>query len=108
LQNVPGVPDFNSSTGALGQRLFSPPTVAGWAGGRGWITPRLPLARGKFARDVLFPDINFIASDRVAGGEEVRRVANRIREGMDITKATIPEDKNGEMAESNMSADRDE
>ncbi len=108
LQNVPGVPDFNSSTGALGQRLFSPPTVAGWAGGRSWITPGLLLERGNFARDVLFPDINFIASDRVAGGEEVRRVANRIREGMDITKATIPEDKNGEMAESNMSADRDE
>jgi uncharacterized protein (DUF1800 family) len=108
LQNVPGVPDFNSSTGALGQRLFSPPTVAGWAGGRSWITPGLLLERGNFARDVLFPDINFIASDRVAGGEEVRRVANRIRQGMDITKATIPEDKNGEMAESNMSADRDE
>ena len=108
LQNVPGVPDFNSSTGALGQRLFSPPTVAGWAGGRSWITPGLLLERGNFARDVLFPDINFIASDRVAGGEEVRRVADRIRRGMDITKATIPEDKNGEMAESNMSADRDE
>jgi uncharacterized protein (DUF1800 family) len=108
LQNVPGVPDFNSSTGALGQRLFSPPTVAGWAGGRSWITPGLLLERGNFARDVLFPDINFVASDRVAGGDEVRRVANRIRQGMDITKATIPEDKNGEMAESNMSADRDE
>jgi uncharacterized protein (DUF1800 family) len=108
LENIPGEPDFNSATAALGQRLFSPPTVAGWAGGRSWITPGLLLERGNFARDVLFPDINFIAPDRVAASEEVRRVANRIREGMDITTATIPDTKSGEMAESNMSADRDE
>ena len=108
LENIPGEPDFNNATSALGQRLFSPPTVAGWAGGRSWITPGLLLERGNFARDVLFPDINFIAPDRVAASEEVRRVANRIREGKDITTATIPDTKSGEMAESNMSADRDE
>jgi len=108
LENIPGEPDFNSATSALGQRLFSPPTVAGWAGSRSWITPGLLLERGNFARDVLFPDINFVAPDRVAASEEVRRVANRIREGMDITTATIPDTKSGEMAESNMSADRDE
>ena len=108
LENIPGEPDFNSATSALGQRLFSPPTVAGWAGGNSWITPGLLLERGNFARDVLFPDINFIAPDRVAASEEVRRVANRIREGKDITAATIPDTKSGEMAESNMSADRDE
>ncbi len=108
LENIPGEPDFNSATAALGQRLFSPPTVAGWAGGRSWITPGLLLERGNFARDVLFPDINFVAPDRVAASEEVRRVANRIREGMDITTATIPDTKSGEMAESNMAADRDE
>src|SRR5205823_452020 len=33
LTEVPGVPDFNVSTSTLGQRLFSPPTVAGWAEG---------------------------------------------------------------------------
>ena len=33
LASVPGVPDFNVATGTLGQRLFAPPTVAGWAGG---------------------------------------------------------------------------
>ena len=43
LDSVPGVPDFNRSTGALGQTLFRPPTVAGWAGGRSWITPGLLL-----------------------------------------------------------------
>ena len=108
LDAIPGAPDFNNETAALGQRLFSAPTVAGWAGGRSWITPGLLLERGNFARDVLFPDINFIAPDRVAASEEVRRVADRIRQGMDITKATIPDSKTGEMAESNMAADRDE
>ena len=41
LKDAPGVPDFNIATGTLGQRLFSPPTVAGWAEGRSWITPGL-------------------------------------------------------------------
>jgi uncharacterized protein (DUF1800 family) len=108
LAKVPGVPDFNSATGALGQRLFSPPTVAGWAGGTSWITPGLLLERGNFARDVLFPDINFIPPDRVNLSEDIRDVATRIRQGMDVTAATKPESKSGVMAESNMNADRDE
>ena len=108
LAGAPGVPDFNSATGALGQRLFAPPTVAGWAGDRSWITPGLLLERGNFARDVLFPDINFIAPDRYNGSGEVRRVADRIRQGMDISTATNPDTKTGELAESNMLADRDE
>ncbi|MCH2345696.1 MAG: DUF1800 domain-containing protein, partial [Pseudomonadales bacterium] len=107
---VPGVPDFNGATGALGQTLFRPPTVAGWAGGRSWITPGLLLERGNFARAVLFPDINFIPSDRRNGSREIQSVARRIREGMDITSATQPSSV-GEgqiIAESNMLADRDE
>jgi uncharacterized protein (DUF1800 family) len=108
LASVPGVPDFNSATGALGQRLFSPPTVAGWAGGTSWITPGLLLERGNFARDVLFPDVNFIPPDRVNFSEDIRDVATRIRQGMDITAATKPESKSGVMAESNVNADRDE
>ena len=87
--------------GPMNFAVYSPPTVAGWAGGRSWITPGLLLERGNFARDVLFPDINFIAPDRVAASEEVRRVADRIRQGMDITTATMPDTKSGEMAESN-------
>ncbi len=108
LDRVPGVPDFNSATGALGQRLFSPPTVAGWAGGRSWITPGLLLERGNFARDVLFPDINFLPPDRFTGSGEIRSVADRVRQGMDITAATKPDAKSGVMAESNMLAARDE
>jgi len=108
FQSVPGVPDFNLATGALGQQLFSPPTVAGWAGGQSWITPGLLLERGNFARDVLFPDISFLPPDRFTGGGEIRRVADRIRQGMDITTATMDDTKSGVRAESNLNADRDE
>lgn len=110
LREVPGVPDFNETTTALGQQLFHPPTVAGWAGGRSWITPGLLLARGNFARDLLFPDINFIPPDRYSPNEEIRQVADRIRAGQDITSATTPAvaGKSGMTAESNRLADRDE
>ena len=110
LKDAPGVPDFNQATSALGQTLFQPPTVAGWAGGRSWITPGLLLERGNFARDVLFPDINFIPPDRRNGSQEIQSVARRVREGLDITAATQPSSiGDGQvMAESNMLADRDE
>ena len=108
LTHTPGVPDFNLATGALGQQLFQPPTVAGWGGGTSWITPGLLLERGNFARDILFPDISFLPPDRYTGSGEVRRVADRIRQGMDISTATKDEAKTGEMAESNKNADRNE
>jgi len=107
-RSIPGVPDFNLATSALGQQLFSPPTVAGWAGGQSWITPGLLLERGNLARDILFPDISFLPPDRYTGGGEVRRVAERIRQGMDITTATMDDTKSGDRAESNKNADRDE
>jgi len=109
LKEAPGVPDFNVATGALGQRLFSPPTVAGWAEGRAWVTPGLLLERGNFARDILFPDINFLPPDRYNGAADIRTVAVKIRQGLDISTATMP-DRGGEtgLAESNMLADRDE
>ena len=110
LADVPGVPDFNQATSSLGQTLFRPPTVAGWAGGRSWITPGLLLERGNFARDVLFPDINFVPPDRMNGSREIQSVARRVREGLDITAATQPSGigEGQTMAESNMLADRDE
>jgi uncharacterized protein (DUF1800 family) len=108
LDTVPGVPDFNSATGALGQQLFAPPTVAGWAGGQSWITPGLLLERGNFARDLLFPDINFLPPDRFTTNAEIRRVADRLRRGLSIHSATMPETSTGVLAESNMAADRDE
>jgi Protein of unknown function (DUF1800) len=109
LNEAPGVPDFNVATGTLGQRLFAPPTVAGWAEGRSWITPGLLLERGNFARDILFPDINFVPPDRANPSADVRIVADKIRAGLDISTATMPErGSEGGLAESNMLADRDE
>ena len=114
LARIPGVPDLNEVCETLGQRLLHPPTVAGWAYGRSWITPGLLLARGNFALDVMFPDINFIPHDRYpeyAAGDEIRTVHERIRAGMDITSATKPSSTEGGMdvmAMSNAMADRDE
>ena len=120
LKEVPGVPDFNDATGALGQRLFHPPTVAGWAQGRSWITPGLLLERGNFARDLLFPDINFIPPDRYINDETIRIVSSKIDRGMDISTATRPEGKgmggdaaaagtdSGMISEATAMADRDE
>ena len=93
LKEMPGVPDFNDTTAALGQQLFRPPTVAGWAQGRSWITPGLLIERGNFARDVVFPDINYIPSDRYPSlltGDEIRAVHERIGMGYDISSATKP------------------
>ena len=110
VDDVPGIPDFNLVTTALGQELFWPPTVAGWAHGRSWITPGLLLERGNFARAVLFPDIDFIPRDRYQSSLMLREVHARIKQGFDISSATLPGYGDGGMmmAESNMMADRDE
>ena len=110
VDDVPGIPDFNLVVTSLGQELFWPPTVAGWAHGRSWITPGLLLERGNFARAVLFPDIDFIARDRYQSSLMLREVHARIKQGFDISSATLPGYGDGGMmmAESNMMADRDE
>jgi len=108
LRVVPGVPDFYETTAALGQTLFWPPTVAGWAQGRSWITPGLLIERGNFARDVVFPDIGFIPPDRYPGGVyQILPVSEKIARGIDISTATAPDDKDM-TSMSNMNADRDE
>lgn len=114
LTELPGMPDFNETTAALGQRLMYPPTVAGWAEGRSWVTPGLLIQRGNFALDLVFPDIAFLPEDRYpayATGREIRAVHERIRAGLEITAATRPVDKddNPEMlAASSRNVDRDE
>ena len=108
---IPGIPDFNEATAAMGQALFWPPTVAGWAQGRSWITPGLLLERGNFALEVLFPDIGFVPHDRHSPDPTILEVHERIRQGYDVTSATVPgggDGGGGMMAESNMLADRDE
>ena len=103
LREVPTIPDFGRMTGSLGQTLFEPPNVAGWAGGRTWITPATLLQRGNLFRDVLFPDVQgFRPPDRAMSATDTR-VGERLAQGMNITEATREGD-----AESNKMVDRDE
>jgi hypothetical protein len=103
LREVPTIPDFGRMTASLGQALFDPPNVAGWTGGRTWITPSTLLQRGNLFRDVLSPDVtNFRPPDRSMSATD-ERVGQRLAQGMTITDATREGD-----AESNMMVERDE
>ena len=103
LTALPTIPDFGRLTARLGQALFNPPNVAGWAGGRTWITPASLLERGNLFRAVLLPDTDgFWAPARALPGIYAR-VGERIEQGLNITAATQEGD-----AESSMLADRDE
>ena len=104
VKTAPTVPDLGSLTGRLGQQLLYPPNVAGWAGGRTWITPATLLERGNAMRSVLFPPKleEFGHPDRRMPGI-YRQVEERLAQGMSITAAT----KQGDAA-SNAMADADE
>ena len=107
LTEVPGAPDFNDVTEALGQKLLYPPTVAGWANGKSWITPGLLLARGNFVYDTLFPNINFLPPDRYPLTDyKIGEVNEKLALGLDVTTATKPDAK--ELTSMSMQADRDE
>ena len=110
LRILPGVPDFYETTTALGQTLFWPPTVAGWAQGRSWITPGLLIERGNFARDVVYPDVAFVPHDRHPGRMfDILQVSEKLARGLDISSSTMPDNKDKDtMADSTMNADRDE
>jgi uncharacterized protein (DUF1800 family) len=97
LKTLPGVPDFNAASGELGQILLNPPTVAGWAQGRAWITPGTLLARGNFARDVVLPNMIEFVDPNLLPDNQIREVNRRIRSGMDITAATSEGAPKGEM-----------
>jgi hypothetical protein len=109
FSEVPTIPDFGRMTGALGQTLFEPPNVAGWAGGRTWITPSTLLERGNLFRSVLFPDVkDFRPPDRAMSATDAR-VGQRLSQGMGITEATKEDDAGSTVvAESNMMVERDE
>ena len=95
LKELPGIPDFNAASGELGQLLLNPPTVAGWAQGRAWITPGTLLARGNFARQVVFPDTIDFVDPNFDPGQEIREVNHRILMGLDITAATMGKTADG-------------
>jgi len=95
VKHLPGIPDLYVVSRELGQTLLNPPTVAGWAQGRAWITPGLLLARGNFARDVLFPDIINFVDPNFNPGAEVKRVNDRILAGYSIGEATVDQEPGG-------------
>ena len=88
---IPGVPDFNQSTIAMGQNLLNPPSVAGWAGGKAWITPGLLIARGNVAREVLIPDMTGFRDWNFAAGSD-GVLGSRLRDGYDVGAATAVSD----------------
>ncbi len=107
LNEVPGIPDFNTLTEAMGQKLLNPPNVAGWTSGRSWITPGLLLVRGNFVYDTVFPPVDFVAPDRVADDRYgIVPVAEKLAMGKDVTTATKPDYK--EVTSMSMQNDRDE
>ena len=92
VEDVPGVPDFNRTTIALGQHLLNPPSVAGWAQGRSWITPATLQERGNVAFGYLFPNVidfqdpNFLSLN----GDGI--VGERLRRGYDFSAAIALDD----------------
>ena len=108
-EDVPGIPDFNSTTVALGQHLLNPPSVAGWAQGKSWITPALIQERGNVAFEYLFPDItsfrdpNFLGSYGSAG-----EVGDRLRRGYDFMSATALDDPGAQSMFDLAARERDE
>jgi hypothetical protein len=91
VTEMPGVPDFNQSTIAMGQNLLNPPSVAGWAGGKAWITPGLLIARGNVAREVLIPDMTGFRDWNFAAGSD-GVLGARLRDGFDVGAATAVSD----------------
>ena len=90
--DVPGVPDFNRTTIALGQHLLNPPSVAGWAQGRAWITPALIQERGNVAFDYLFPDVVDFRDPNLLSRRGAGLVGDRLRRGHDFGSAIALDD----------------
>ena len=91
-EDVPGVPDFNSTTIALGQHLLNPPSVAGWAQGRSWITPALLQGRGNAAFDYLFPNVIAFRDPNFLSRAGDGTVGERLRRGQDFGSAIALDD----------------
>ena len=107
LRELPTIPDFGRMTGGLGQALFDPPNVAGWAGGRTWITPSTLLQRGNLFRDVLFPGRQGLPPARSTRCRRPTRASARTARARAWTSPRRRKEGTGD-AESNMMVDRDE
>ena len=92
--DVPGIPDLNLTTERIGQRLLYPPSVAGWAQGKSWITPAILLDRGNVARDVLYPDIFGFTDPNLlgAGYGTTGKIGEKLHRGYNYTDAIALDD----------------
>ena len=90
-EDIPGIPDFNATTIALGQHLLNPPSVAGWAQGQSWITPALIQERGNVAFDFLFPNVTQFQEPNLLYGS-AGEAGQRLRRGYDVLSATALDD----------------
>ena len=107
--DVPGVPDFNSTAIALGQHLLNPPSVAGWAQGRSWITPALLQERGNVAFNYLFPDVIDFRDPSFLARAGDGLVGERLRRGYDFGAAISIDGDPNQMTAFDLSAlERDE
>ena len=106
--DVPGIPDFNRTTIALGQHLLNPPSVAGWAQGKSWITPALIQERGNVAFNYLFPDVIAFDEPNFLGQSGDGIVGERLRRGYPYSSAIALDDP-GRMSAFDLAAtERDE
>jgi len=65
----------------LGQKLFYPPTVFGWDGGRAWITSGSLLGRARFAQELANGTLSSKAADplaKLAGSGDLERQLARV------------------------------
>jgi Protein of unknown function (DUF1800) len=78
----------------MGQRLFFPPTVAGWPGGRNWLTSGTMIARQNFLSRLLgsqtFGDSSWLRSLPVSSASASRVLAQTILQG-DVAPASLVE-----------------
>ena len=107
-EDVPGIPDFNRATSALGQHLLNPPSVAGWAQGRSWITPAFLQERGNVAFDVLFPNVVDFQDPNFLTRQGDGIVGERLRRGYDFGSAIALDDPGNMSAFDMVARERDE
>lgn len=78
----------------MGQRLFFPPNVAGWPGGRNWLTSGTMIARQNFLTRLLgtqtFGESSWLSSLPVTSAGASRALAQTILQG-DVAPASIAE-----------------
>lgn len=99
-RNPPGTLILAEWIERMGQDLFSPPNVGGWAGGKSWLSTRAVVARtnyasalteGRLANPIQPPDLHEIFKPHIGDAElqEQIRTLHQILFGESIEKETL-------------------